>query len=653
MRGKISLFLLAGLLPLSLAGCSENIVATLTIDPNGGNLIYYPEGSTTPEAVAADDPVFDLSGSYSYTAEANSELPQKIKTLQAQRAGYHFAGWGNVVNGEVKLPYLEDFSIGRMPYSDATYRAVFDPLASVTFLPVTADFEPLVIEGQTVAPLVLSGSDIYVGATLDNTRLNGVLTQLGNTLPDSQYTLGRFSAVYSPEDTSSIVGAITIAAAQETYYAVFSAYPTFNIHYAGAQEDVSIPVAPGTELTPYLPSEKPSLEGSVFEGWYTDADYTVPFYPSSGLLMPTADFNLYAHFCHQIPIEYALPEGWQIAEGAPTTLLTDTIPSEIPAPSAPAGYTFESWYLDVDEDGVYTEDQDVLLNGLNRIPENLDKAVLRPLYSEWDRVYVDLRTAPALTVPSQLADVAEGIYATPLLPGADLTGLMDTSAYTFSAESLRLTGFEAYSVTFQEGETLAESLDRAEQGSALVDLKVMPDTAVVLVPRFEEIHPVTVHYPSGDVTIQVGPDQIIDAATDDLIYSEEDAVLPGVEGVYLEEVLTGWSLSEGGEALTYPFSLDEVTDLYPLYTRHTSLTLVDEAGTTLAQVDGLAGQTLNVAQADLVEAAAQAAYPAGEDGVNPILGYRLEYGSLSYTYQTLDIVPFMDRNCFIRVILRS
>ena len=480
MRGKISLFLALGLLSTALTGCAENIVATLTIDPNGGSLIYYPEDSLTAVPVEADDPVFDLSGSYSYTAEANSELPEKIRTLQARRDGFHFAGWGNVVNGEVKLPYLEDFSIARMPYSNATYRAVFEPLAQVTFLPVTADFEPLVIGGQSVEPLVLSGPDIFVTATLDNTTLNEVLTQLDASLPASEYTLGRFSAVYSLEDTSSIVGALTIAEPQETYYAVFSEYPSFNIHYAGAQEDISIPVAPGTELAPYLPKEDPSLAGSKFEGWYTDADYTVPFYPSSDLLMSTADFNLYAHFCHEIPIEYALPESWQVASGSPTTLLTDTIPEDLLDPIAPAGYTFEGWYIDRDGDGVYTgadSGGDILLNGFTRVPRDLERAVLRPLFSEWNRVYIDLRSTGAVAVPDQLNSAGEEIWATPLLPGAELGGLMDTAAYEFASDSLRLTGFDAYPVTFQEGETLADSLTRAEQGEPLIGLKSCPTPA--------------------------------------------------------------------------------------------------------------------------------------------------------------------------------
>ena len=552
------------MLGISLSGCGETISATLTIDPDGGQLIYFPNGSTEPVEVAPDDPVFDLAGTYSYTAEADSELPEIIATLQCEKEGYHFSGWGNVVNGEVKTPYLTDFSSARMPYSDATYRAVFQPLASIEFIPVDEDFQPLILDGDPAFGLTLSGEDIYVTATLDNTRVAGIVDQLNSMLPDWEHPEGAFSGIYpvesSEEGKRKPVGSITIEEPEEQYYAVFTAYPMLNIHYSGSQEDVSFPLAPGTPLADYMPSTDPELTGAVFEGWYSDPDYTVPFYPDDeGLVMTTSDLDVYAHFCIPIPVTYELPDGWTLGGGSPEIVLTDTAPDNLVDPIPPKGFTFENWYIDMNGYGVYNaeagegETPDILLDGRNRIPNNIDSVVLRPKYSEWNSVYVDLRETGCSSVPEGLTETSEssGIYSVYALPGEDLSAYQSLDGYTFESADIQLVGFDAYFLDIDDGQTLADAIDAAEAGTHLADITEMPTRNVVLKPRFSNVHYLTLHFgESEDETVKVSylDDELVKSPTDSFLLQGHEIEKSPTDDSYLADVLTGWKYyTEDGE----------------------------------------------------------------------------------------------------------
>lgn len=591
--------ILASSLVLAACSCSETITATLTIDPNGGRLVYYPSGSTEPVEVASDDPVFDLAGSYSYTAAANSELPEVISTLQSVRDGYHFLGWGNLVNGEVQAPYLQDFSSARMPYSDVTYQAVFTPLSTLTFVPVDEDFQPLEIAGETVDSYVLSGDDIYVGAILDNTTLSSILAEMTGLLPEEEYPSGQYSGIYASADSSDALGSITIEGESETYYVVFTDYPLFTIDWGLAGlPDTVYPVAPGSSLAPYLPTDVPEVEGAIFDGWYTDEDFTSPFYIGDEFhIMSSSSLTIYARYLREVQIDYALPDGWKLGDDSPTTLYEDTIP-ELVDPVAPAGFTFTYWYIDLDGDGEYTADTDILLNGYNRIPVGYESLTLRPLYDEWDRVYIDLRGVSYSSVPSALTEASEDIYYLSALPGHSIDEVLDAEEYGFDS-SLRFDGFVFYYLDGGEYSTLEEQLDASEESTPATGFTTMPDASVVAVPTFTGIHDVTLHLPGGDRVVTVEDDGILDGY-DDEVLGDVDVTVEGDETTYIEEVLTGWSLEEGDEAIEYPIALSDITELYPVYTRRTSLTFQMPGETETLVLMGLEGDSLTVAEKNQV-----------------------------------------------------
>ena len=563
-------------------GCTQSMKATLTIDPDGGTLFYYPEGSDTPVDVSADNPVFDSPGSYSYTAEADTEFPLVISTLQARKEGYRFRGWGNVIDNQVKGSYIQDFSNSRMPYADVLYRAFYDEYVTLTFVPVDEEFQPLVIGGEEVAPYTLNGEDIYTSVNLDNERLSSILDEMTALLPEEEYRSGQYSGIYESPESEKALTYISIES-NTIYYVMFAEHPRFIIDWglSGLGQE-SYPVAPGSGLGDYLPagSEIPEVEGMVFEGWYVDPEYTSPFYPNDQYLtMPNADLTIYARYLREIPVDYQLPEGWTTGEGSPDVLLEGEIPDNLVDPiSTEGGFTFTGWYIDMDGDKLYSEETDVLLDGSSPVPEGLEFIVLRPLLEEWDRLYIDLRgvSYDAQNLPSDLIEASRDIYYVPALLGKDISAWFEEEPYGFDS-TYSFDGFSLFYLAEGEYGSIEELLDASENPEAGLEIvggvTSMPPESIVARPRFNNTHEITLYMLGNEMTYQIVTGEWLDSY-DDPIW-EVDMEVAAPEGSdYLANVLTGWSLEPEGEPVEYPLELTtDVVALHALYTRRTSLIL--------------------------------------------------------------------------------
>ena len=655
---KILLPVLCLGLSLSLASCGKSIVATLTFDPEGGQLVYYPEGATDPEKVDSDNPIFDLAGKYSYTADANSELPQIIRTLQSVKEGYHFSGWGFVRDGTTVPPYIEDFSDVRMPYSSVTYRAVFTPLSTLEFIPVDSARNPLVLEGREIQPITLKGDDYYVGAAVDNTQLNRIVQQLEDEVSGEGEDVGYFSGIYADKSTdSSALGSITIDSESMVFYCVFSEYPIFTIHYGGAQDDVSVHLEPGADLTPYLPKEDPTLAGAIFDGWYADSQYTVPFYPqNTGYIMSASNMDIYAHFFRSIPITYHLPAGWTLGSGSPTSIYTGRVATDLVDPVAPQGFEFQGWFSDSDVDGGYDSDE-VLLDGNTKVPDGLQAATLSPLYTEWDKVYLDLRGLELKSWPSAFTPVADaaGIYSLPALLGADLLAYQNLDQYVTASESERITGFQFFALTEKDGNTLLQNIEDSEVDPFVSGLKTMPDHSVIMKPVVETLKEVVLHLPSGDRKVLAGDQDMVSNPTSSLFnLTAGEISIASTESDYLSQNLVGWSTEAGGTRLSYPFLLASVSDLYPVYAKHTSLTLLAADGTSTSSVyEGNEGDGLTATEVESLQATIDAAYPA-VDGVTPVVAYVVtDAKGVTTFYANLQMVKFNSTNSTLTVKTRK
>lgn len=596
----------AGIVPMVglflLASCSE-ITGSITLDADGGELIWYPEGQDEPEVLATDDPIFSVgSGSTTYTATANSELPRKIATVQARKSGYHFSGWGQVVNGVATAPYLQDFSSARMPYAAATYRAVFAELTSVTFVAVDSQGEELSFGGTPVEKLVLSGEDCYVGATIDNTEIASVLDSLLEKIPENYRSEGEFTGVYKdPTEDSASLGVINVDQASPIYYVRWSEYPVLTIHYNNGTPDSTAVIKPGSSLTPYLPTEDPVKESAVFDAWYVNEECTDPFYGDSFLVMPSSNLDIYAHYFDEIPLTLSVPEGWTLPEGVPTTVLTGKAVGTLPVPDAPDGYDFDFWYLDGNGDGIYTEPTadnptgDLRFTDTTVIPDDTASLTLCAAFSEWNRAYLDLRGLEdeITSYPSGFEPVEgmEGVYSMPVDGSATLLPFYDLSSYSWDDTAIALLGFEAYVGDIDPSDE--SSVDAAEQGEAYTDLERMPANDVVIKPVSAARVTVTLNSASGESPVQIYPvsGTSIDSPDDPIFGSWPD--IPAPEGAdYVSERLTGW-LDQSQTPISYPYVFSEAVTLTPIYSKVTSLTFQDGNGQNVLELSGISGKILS------------------------------------------------------------
>lgn len=637
---------------LSLASCQE-LQGSISFDAAGGELIWYPENSSEPEVLETDNPIFDLfSGFPTYAAIANSELPREISTLQARKAGYHFSGWGQVVNGEVTGSYLSDFSSARMPYTASMYRAVYAPLTSVTFVPVDEEGNRLNIGGQEIAELTYSGEDCYVGSSFDNTSLNAVLTQMTSYIPEDYRSNGEFVGIYDAVDSETALGVINIEAENPTYYVKWSDYPYFTIHYNdGVTPDKSVQVRPGASLTPYLPTENPEKANAVFDQWYIDEDFKTSFYEDDYLLMSSSNLDIYAKFFDEIPLTFDLPEGYTL-ETSQLTVLTGNPIGELPTPSAPEGESFSFWYCDEDGDGVYTKGVDTEYGADTVVPEGIDELVLKPASEEWSKVYLDIRGFETYfsSMPTGFEEIEDGIYQKPYILGDDIGSLYSIDSYVWDETAFGILRFETYVVKKDdEAKPVLDLVDATEAGPSSQPLSSMPDASVVIKPLLTDKYKLTLNYRT-ETGESISSEVYLEEGTfvDDYTGFADGIDIPDIphpssDYTYVCERLTGWY--ENGELLdSYPYEVNHDAVLDARYQKIVQATFRNRAGdATLFTLEGSAGEVMSYINRQKVSDAYQSELEENERLVGFYYGKDGEIipfnTSFRYPERNLDLVP--------------
>lgn len=490
-----------------LSSCQGAIVGSLTLDPNGGTL-FYVDSTGAKVALDPSDPIFDPNkAAFTLTAPANEELPEKIQTAQAEKAGYGFAGWGPLVNGTVTSGILQSLRGAKTPYSPTTYQAVFKKGVNLTFLAVDE------------AGNALDGFDPVVFSTYEDQRLNFQNIQdVLSAFNAKAQTLrpyrgqGEFDSVVEKDAGGNLVDSplVNIKAGTEdaVYYSVFSLFPYFTLHYGNGEPDLARRVKPGSALIDYATSD-PYKEEAIFKGWYTDSAFASQFVFDSHAVMPNQNLDVYAKFADLVPMAFA----WD--KDTPSIPMTDYFKAnangegqvmvEEETSLNPAlwpetqnldhdGKTFLFWYGDLNGNGTFDSDDISFEDKATVLPLTLKETLkgqpltLRPVFKGQHRVYLDLTDASFLTPPSAFDEIGEatGIYKSYLDLGADLSGLLDPFLFANEDPSKILEGFAYYRFpddAFEGKEDdLVRHYDSDEQYRLPDGLLTMPDSSLIAKP---------------------------------------------------------------------------------------------------------------------------------------------------------------------------
>lgn len=155
---------------------------------------------------------------------------------------------------------------------------------------------------------------------------------LGKKLYITNPALGTSTITISAKDNPEAKVVITIVVKDYTV--------TYNVNGHGDTPEALINVTT-------LPTELPVLtaEGYVFEGWYTDAEFTTKAVAGSTI---TEDTTLYAKWVNKEDAKFTITFDVQGHGTAPAVLNNVTaIPSELPVLTA-EGYVFGGWYTTAD-----------------------------------------------------------------------------------------------------------------------------------------------------------------------------------------------------------------------------------------------------------------------------------------------------------------
>ena len=299
------------------------------------------------------------------------------------------------------------------------------------------------------------------------------------TLTDGEWTQ---TATYDDESDNIVMtyGGSEIEFLRKTPYTV-----TFDT--AGGSAVAERTVINGRTLSK---PEDPVRDDYLFAGWFTDNTYTTPY--SFGALPVTGNTTLYARWFSdpadgaEFIVTYDL--GYEGAEQLPATETTGGKLYEVAQPAERAGYTFEGWWISMENDGerLTTSFELPAANGSGGTVFNADTT----LFALWHKNDSQLKAAPAVNVNSSAIswDAVEGATSTKVVITApDGTSNTQNSTANTIAATFNQTGVYRIELTAETagGVAVSETAVRYYTNNALArvsGVRVMEPNTLVYSP---------------------------------------------------------------------------------------------------------------------------------------------------------------------------
>ena len=287
----LSLVLVLGMLPgMSLTASADNMTITLTIAPPHSHSFSYAlneAGDTVTASCTEDCPVTEgLSLTISAPTALGYDGSAKAASLSS---GYNTEAFP----GDYTISYKQgETALGSAPVDAGTYTAsvtVDTKTASVSYTISRADLSPTVsLEGwasnEAAKTPVLEGNS-GSGAVTYTYAVKGT-DAFSETVPTAagDYTVKASIAQTANYNAAAATADFTISKA------------VYTVSFSGAEIDTQL-VTEGE--TPALPTQ-PTKARTAFDGWYSDADCTVPFDFQTPI---TGNTTVYVKWT---PVEYQL-----------------------------------------------------------------------------------------------------------------------------------------------------------------------------------------------------------------------------------------------------------------------------------------------------------------------------------------------------------
>ncbi len=274
-------------------------VVTVTFDANGGELGVYSQ-------------TFDCGFGLTYD---NLPVPTK--------RGYAFAGWYTVVEEGEDPDLIANDSI--------VSKAITELVAQWTVADVTIEFNS---NGGTVEP---TSQEFTWDAPY-------------GSLPTPERGIDRFEGWFDAEamDGDEITVESTVDVNTTTLYAKWTKAITVTFN-KNCEDDVELP-DPFTayEGEAYGEGALPALDNladAIFDGWFTDADYTQGEEVFEYSFAPAADIALYAKWLDAVLITFDVNNA-DATSILPQMFVIGRAYGTLPEPTALRGYEFKGWWTD-------------------------------------------------------------------------------------------------------------------------------------------------------------------------------------------------------------------------------------------------------------------------------------------------------------------
>ncbi|MDD6136020.1 MAG: InlB B-repeat-containing protein [Lachnospiraceae bacterium] len=273
------------------------------------------------------------------------ETDTEISLKEATRTGYTFDGWCTDQNLTSKFN-----PSGALPMGGITLYAKWKV--------VTYDIA-YELDGGAFGADVTPIRTFTIASGFDGVNVSDRLpSKTGYAFTGWMMKQGSETAKKLPEQTTGIYGDVTLVATWEKNVFDITTELNGGAYVSDASNPTSYKKGEGFTLV-----DKKSLRktDSIFEGWYLDAELTIPV-PSNTTLL-TGEITVYAKWrvADSYSITYVLNGGTNAKDNPETYKVTDD--SIDLKPATKSGYTFEGWYTDSEFENLFDPTAELQENG--------------------------------------------------------------------------------------------------------------------------------------------------------------------------------------------------------------------------------------------------------------------------------------------------